>query len=294
LFTPGAIVLSAQSRRSVLQLFRFAKETFRARELLGNLTLRELRTQYRSTALGWLWSLMNPLFSAAILSLAFAVLFKAKATASTSSGLQNFGVFLLCGLLPWSAFTGGVSRGIGAIVGNAGIIKKVSFTRHLLVTATVLSGFVTLAIELSVLTVVLTLLGNPPFKTLPIVLLLMVFFFMFVLGMALALSAINVYLRDTSYLISLVFQAWFYLTPIVYPLTFLGERTELFGLSVPLRAIVQANPATRFVIAFRAALYDVDAVSARSMLSMALVGIASLAIGATVFQKLQGRFAEEL
>jgi ABC-type polysaccharide/polyol phosphate export permease len=265
-----------------------------SRELLSNLTLRELRTQYRSTALGWLWSMMNPLFSAAILSLAFAVLFKARAPLSTSSGLQNFAVFLLCGLLPWNAFVGGVSRGIGAIVGNAGIIKKVSFTRHLLVTSTVLSGFVTLAIELSVLSVVLTVLGNPPFKLIPVVLLLMVFFFMFVLGVALALAAINVYLRDTSYLVSLVFQAWFYLTPIVYPLTFLGKRTTLLGTEVPLRAIVEANPATRFVIGFRAALYDVDAVSFRSMLSMGIVGLVSLAIGSAVFAKLQGRFAEEL
>jgi ABC-type polysaccharide/polyol phosphate export permease len=275
-------------------LIRWAKQTFAARELLANLTLRELRTQYRSTALGWLWSMMNPLFSAAILTLAFAVIFGSTAPASRASGLRNFALFLLCALLPWNAFVGGVSRGIGTLVGNAGIIKKVSFTRHLLVTATVTSAFVTLGIELSVLSVVLTAFGNAPFKTLPIVLVLLLFFWCFVLGISLALAAINVYLRDTSYLVTLAFQAWFYVTPIIYPITFLKARTNVFGHAVPLRSIVQANPVTRFVIAFRAALYDVAYVSARSLLSMAVVGVVTLAIGASVFQRLQGRFAEEL
>ncbi len=237
---------------------------------------------------------MNPLFSAAILTLAFAVIFGAKAPPSRASGLENFALFLLCGLLPWNAFVGGVTRGIGAVVGNASIIKKVSFTRHLLVTATVTSTFVTLLIELLVLSAVLTAFGNAPFQTLPIVLVLVILFWAFVLGVSLALSAINVYLRDTSYLITLIFQAWFYVTPVIYPLTFLRERTNIFGVAVPLRSIVQANPVSRFVIAFRAAFYDVAYVSAKSLASMALVSFVTLAIGATVFQRLQGRFAEEL
>ncbi len=239
--------------------------------------------------------MMNPLFSAAIFTLAFSVLFDQKAPPSLASGTRNFAVFLLCALLPWNAFVGGVSRGIGVIIGNAGIIKKVSFTRHLLVTATVTSAFVTLAIELTVLSAFLTVLGNAPFKTIPVVLLLLLFFWWFVLGVALALSAINVYLRDTSYLITLIFQGWFYITPIVYPITFVKDRKlELFGVSIPIQAIVEANPATRFVIAFRAAFYDVALVSPLSIASMALIGMVSLAIGTSVFQRLQGRFAEEL
>ena len=238
--------------------------------------------------------MMNPLFSAAILTLAFSVIFGSKAPASRASGLANFALFLLCGLLPWNAFVSGVTRGIGTVVGNAGIIKKVSFTRHLLVTATVTSAFATLAIELSVLSVVLTAFGNAPFKTLPVVLLLLVFFWGFVLGVSLMLAAVNVYLRDTSYLVTLLFQAWFYVTPIIYPITFLQSKTNVFGHAVPLRSIVTANPVTRFVIAFRAALYDVAFVSIRSLVSMAIVAVATLAIGTTVFQRLQGRFAEEL
>jgi len=96
-------------------------DVYKSRELLWNLTLRELRTKYRRSFLGWGWSMLNPLVTVAIYGFVFGTLFAATAPVGVPSGLTGFAYFLLCGLLPWNFFALVNNLGLGSISGNAGL-----------------------------------------------------------------------------------------------------------------------------------------------------------------------------
>jgi len=130
------------------------------RDLLLNLTLRELRGKYKRSVLGWAWSLLNPLASMIIYTIVFAVILRIKVNPGDPSGLHVFALFLLCGLLPWNFIANAMTGGVEALVSNANLIRKVYFPREILVAATVGSFFITLMIEMSVLCAALLIAGK--------------------------------------------------------------------------------------------------------------------------------------
>ena len=264
------------------------------RELLANLTLRELRGKYKRSILGWGWSLLNPLASMCIYTIVFAVILKIEVDPGAPSGLDVFALFLLCGLLPWAFFANSLSGGVESLVSNANLIRQVWFPRQVLVSATVGSFLITLLIEMSVLCVALLIAGNMVLPWLVPALALIVVLAAFALGIALVLSVANVYFRDARHLISIVLQVWFYLTPIVYPLSLVPEESDLLGWDFPTRDFIELNPMTRFVEAFRDLLYDLRWPSAGTLAYVTVWAVASLAVGAWVFTRAEGRLAEEL
>src|SRR3954447_12513749 len=130
------------------------------RDLTVNLTLRELRSRYKRSVLGWTWSLLNPLATVLIYSLVFSYFLKVVPPVGKPSGLHSFALFLLCGLIPWNLFQNGTTQGLGSLVANGNLIKKVFFPRELLVFSSISSLVVTMLIELSVLGVILLFFGN--------------------------------------------------------------------------------------------------------------------------------------
>src|SRR5687768_12833191 len=126
-------------------------ELVSSRELMANLTLRELRGKYKRSALGWGWSLLNPLLATAIYTVVFRLFLRIDPPVGDPSGLTSFALFLLCGLLPWNFLSNGLTGSIGSLVANGNLIKKVWFPREILVAASVVSWDVSLAIELVVL-----------------------------------------------------------------------------------------------------------------------------------------------
>ncbi len=263
-------------------------------ELLGNLTLRELRSKYKRSALGWAWSLLNPLATLLIFSLVFRFFMRVQLPPSETSGLQNYALFLSCGLLPWNYFTNSVSGSIGTLVGNANLIKKTYFPRELLVFSNVASWNVSLLIEMGILLLVFLAFGNMVLPWIPALLVLIVLLTLFVAGLSLIFSVLNVFFRDVQHLVGIVFQAWLYLTPVIYPITLIPESHVLFGVDLPLRRIWELNPMARFVGAFRDVLYDLRWPELNDIGYLALVSVATFFIGLTVFNRLSGRLAEEL
>ena len=266
-------------------------ELSRHRELLTNLTLRELRGKYKRSILGWGWSLLNPIAQMGIYSLVFSFFLKVEPPVGDPSGLHVFAFFLLCGLLPWTFLASGLTAGMDALLANANLVKKVWFPRELLVTAVVGAWGVSFLIELGVLTAVLLVAGNMAIPWLIPVLVTVVVQTAFVLGLSLALSVWSVYLRDLKYLVTIALQMWFYATPIVYPVTVvedaLADRPVLLDL-------YRLNPMTRFAEVYRDLLYSLRFPPLATCLYLLGWAVAAMAVGMAAFRRLDGRLAEEL
>ena len=264
-----------------------------SRELLSNLVARELKGKYKRSALGWIWSLVNPLATMAIFTVVFRVFLRVPPPVGDPSGLTNFAVFLLCGLLPWNLLSAGMVNAAGSLVGNAAVIKKVWFPRETIVVASVLALDVTFLIELAVLAVALLIVGNMVLPWLPVVIVLVALLSLFVLGLSLALAVLNVYFRDVQYLLGIAMQIWFYATPIIYPIS-LVESADFGRWERLVLTLYNLNPMVHFVGAFRDCLYDLRFPSLTEWAVMVGVTLASLAAGIATFRKFTPRLAEEL
>jgi lipopolysaccharide transport system permease protein len=272
-------------------------ELARSRELLANLTLRDVRSRYKRTVLGNLWSLVNPLAAMLIYTIVFGFFLKVTPDKGDPSGLNIFALWLLCGLLPWTFLSVGIAAGMNALIVNANLVLKVYLPRAALVMSAVLAVGVTFLIEMAVLAVVLMGFGANSLVFVPMALGLVVLLLAFALGLALLLSIANVYFRDTQHFIAIFLQMWFYLTPILYPLSYVRDKQdelEAEGRSYPLVTLFKLNPMEHFVTAFRNLLYDNRMPSTVDLGVCALSAALAVCLGLYVFDRYEGRLAEEL
>ena len=261
-----------------------------SRELLSNLTLRELRGKYKRSVLGWAWSLLNPLATMLVFSLVFGKILTGNVAPPTGGGRKGvFALYLMCALLPWNFFANVTSSGLGTLVAQGGLVRKVWFPREILILANTASMIVQFGIEMLLLVVGLLLFGNMALPWIPLALLLMTLLALFANGVALTLSAINVYFRDAGYLWAILVQLLFFLTPIVYPPKLAEQHLPPWAVR-----LYQANPMAVFTRAFRAALYELRFPSVWQFLYMVVAALASTVFGLFVFARLSPRFAEEL
>ena len=265
-----------------------------SRELMLSLTRRELRGKFKRSLLGWSWSLVNPLATMVIFTVVFGVFLRVTTPAGSPSGLSNFALFLLCGLLPWNFLANGSNGSMGALVNNSNLIKKVYFPREVLVGAIIASSGVAFLIEMAVLTVALLVVGNFVLPWLIPALGLAVIQAVFVTGIGLMLSVVNVYFRDLQHLVGIGLQFWFYSTPIVYPLEVVPQRAELLGVDVPVRMLYELNPMVRFVEAYRDCLYHLRFPPLADTIYLIAVSVVVLSLGLFVFRRLEPKLAEEL
>jgi len=235
-------------------------EIWRSRELLHNLTNREVRGKYRRTALGQLWSLANPIAAIVIYTFIFSFIFRLPAQVGDPSGLDTYALWLVCGLLPWLFFNRVLTLGTDALVANAGLIQKVYFPRIVLPLSLANATFFTWVLEMGVLAIALSLLGSFVLPWIPLIALFMIIFALFSVGLAMVFSIINVYFRDLAYLLTIVLQFWFYLTPILYPVDLVVTQSDrlggLLGTPITLLDLYTLNPVEGFIEIFRNLLYD--------------------------------------
>ena len=262
-----------------------------SRELLINLTLRELRGKYKRSLLGWSWSLLNPLATMLVFTVVFRFFLRIDFPPGDPSGLHSFAFALVIGLLPWNFLSNGINGSMTALIGNANLIKKVYFPREVLVMANVASWVVSLLIELSVLAVALMIVGNFVAPWLVPVLVIVAIQTVFVIGIGLALSVLNVYFRDVAHLVGILLQVWFYATPIVYPIGFVQEATKNLGWAMTLYRL---NPMVRFVEAYQDCLYHLRLPTVANVAYLLAAATAALLVGLLVFLRLEPKLAEEL
>ena len=273
-------------------------EIWGSRELLQNLTNREVRGKYRRTALGQLWSLANPIAAIVIYTFIFSFIFRLPAQVGDPSGLNNYALWLVCGLLPWLFFNRVLALGTDSLVSNAGLIQKVYFPRIVLPLALTNATFFTWALEMGVLVLALSLLGAFVLPWIPLVVVFMVVFAVFSVGLGMIFSIINVYFRDLAYLLTIVLQFWFYLTPILYPIELVVTQSEqlglLLGTPLTLLDVYSLNPVQGFIEIFRNLLYDNRMPELATVVVALGWAIVAFVAGAWMYAKKEKQLAELL
>ena len=276
-----------------------------SRELLANLTQREIKGKYKRTALGQLWSLANPIATMIIYTAVFSIILRVPPGVGDPSGLEVFALFLMCGLLPWNFFANVVTGGMNSLTGNENLIRKVSFPRVALVISQAASSAYNWLWEMGVLVIAIFIVGSldgaPGISRVllfvPGVIVMMAILAVFALGVAMALSVANVYFRDTQYLVGIVFQIWFYLTPILYPIEMVSSLPLMTAdrfAGVSLLDLYLLNPMAEYVEAFRALLYDNRLPDAGNVLMCVAWAVVAFFAGYRIFKAHEKGLAEAL
>lgn len=281
---------SHKTRRSLGLLGRFGL-LMRYRELLLNLVRREIRGRYRASALGFLWSMLTPILYLAVFYVVFNIFLR--------GGIPYFPVFLLSGLLPWTLFASALSAGTSSVVGNAPLLKKVFFPREVLPLASIGAALFHFVLQMGVLIGFLVIFRYEFVdKYLLLVPVALFVELLLLAGLTLMLSAITVYLRDVQHFLELALLAWFWLTPIIYPVVLVFEKLSVRGMF----GLYLLNPMTPIVLTFQRAFYGrvpplLDVSFSWYLEKLAYVGLAGIALvflGQMVFVRLEGNFAEEI
>ncbi len=258
------------------------------RELIRNLVLRDLKVRYRNSLLGFLWSLANPLAMMAVFTVVFTFMMP-------NNSIPDFPVFVLCALLPWNCFRDSLMGTLNSIVGNASLIKRVYFPREVLPIATVLANLVNFALAMSVLFAMLIVFRVPLTRwalLLPLVVLTQL---MFTLGLGLMLATANVFYRDTAMIMDVVILAWFFITPIFYPISILPTQRLVLGLDLNIHRLTYIlNPMASIISTYRVILYHGAPPATDFFLRTFVSCLIVLVMGLFVFSHYSRVFAEEV
>jgi len=262
-------------------------------DLLMNLTLRDLRSKYKRSVLGWTWSVLNPLVAVVVYSAVFSIFLRIEPSVGDPSGLDSYAVFLLVTLLPWQFHVTSLTEANRSITANSSLITKIFFPRWVLPTSAVLARFLTLIVEMLVLLILIALWeGHIAFQWIPVVAALMILQLLFTIGLALMISAANVYFRDIQHFLMVALQPWMFLTPILYPLNLVPADKEFLGISY--RTLYQLNPMVSWAKAYRNVLYDLRFPSLERWLAILTATFVVLYLGFKIFNRLEPRMAEEV
>ena len=255
------------------------------RELLADFAWRELRARYKGSALGFAWNFLNPLLQLLVYWILFGVVLGTRPR--TETGEQPFAIFLFVGLLPWTFFSTSLILGAASIVANGAIVKKVRRPVQLLPAASVLSALVNFLLSLVVLFAVLALFGPRHPEGLVYLPLLILVELVLALGFAYLLAALDVFYRDVEHILAILLLAWYFLTPILFPISLVADRPrELLGLSL--------NPMTGIVVGFQRALLDGLPPDWGLLAWSGAVALVLFAIGFTYFRRAKDDFESAL
>lgn len=250
--------------------------------LLKELVRRDLQSRYRGSLFGFLWAFVHPLWQLALLWVVFSVILKVPLVGERTS---SFPVFLFSGLVPWLGFAESVQRAANTVVEHSGLVRKLLFPSELLVVSSVVSALVHQAVALGIFAVWQGVAGEPAWARLPWLLFGVAAQVALALGLGWAASALQVFFRDVAQALGIGLQAWFYLTPIVYPLSLIPER---------LRPWMSCNPMATTVQAYRTVLIGGPPPSPGAAIALGAMALVALGLGWGLFRRLRPAFADEL
>lgn len=244
-------------------------------DLLHNLVTRAIKQRYKRSVLGFAWTMLNPLITMVILSVVFSAVF--------GSIIPNYPLFVIIGLLAWNLFSLGSTQGLASVVDSGALIRKVAVPKEMFPLAAVGANLVNFLFSLIPLLLVILVMRVQitwaviwvPFGVLLIGL--------FTLGVALTLATLNVFFRDVRYFYEAALLAWFYGTPIFYPIEVLSPRA---------RAVLQWNPMYVLVDVFRTPIYGGTAPAWSSVAAASVEAVGMAIVGWMIFRRHQARFVD--
>jgi len=255
------------------QIKRSFQGFIKYRYLLGLRVKQEIQKKYKNSALGIVWSLLNPLLQMIVMTIVFSTIFNRQ--------IENFPLYMISGRLLFNFFADASTGSLTAIVNNAPLIQKVYFPKYILIASRVLSDFIIMLISMIDLALVMLILGAKItifFLYAPFFLILLA---IFVLGCSLIVSSLTVFFRDIEHLYGVLTMIIMYFSAIFYPDTIIPDKY---------RPILLFNPVFHYIAGFRHAIYYGTAPGIDNILYCTICSLVALMIGIWVFKKNQDRF----
>ena len=250
--------------------------------LMESLVSKELKVRYKRSVLGFAWFLLKPLFNMVVFSIVFTRILR------FGGSIEHYALFLLAGLLPWNFFSSSLISASGSLLDNQKLIRSIYFPRAALPVASILANLVHLFLALVVLEVVLVLFGHYPglsMLSLPAVLIL---FSLLTSGISLVISVGNVLYRDVAQIVEVFLLAWFYASPIIYPLS--GE----VPISPGIISIMKFNPVAGVMEIFHSLFHHGVWPPVWCWISLSVWALIFLLAGIIIFRKMESRVVKEL
>ena len=243
-------------------------ELVRYRELLYQLIARNIKTRYKRSALGIVWTMVHPLMMMVVLTLAFANVWKIS--------VPNFAVYVLSGLLLWNFFSQTTNSAMSELLWGSTLLHRIYIPRGIFAASALGTSLVNLALSLPALLAVMIFTGvtlKPALLFVPVAILLTS---AFVMGVGLILSTLVVYFADIYEMFQILLMSWFYLQPIMYPISIIPDS---------LRWLITINPIYHFLVIFRTPIYDGRMPSAREIGIALAIGAGTLVAGWLIFTR---------
>lgn len=253
------------------------------RELVVNLTIRDLKLKYKRSSLGVMWSLLNPLLMMVIYTAVFSVFLRA-------IKVPNYWALVLAGLLAWVFFANAVGSATTSFVHSSNLISKVYFPIEALPIASVLAQFVNFLISLVILVAVLLVAGVHPGPSIVLLPVIVAAELAFTIGLALLAATLTVYFRDLEHLIAIGLTAIFYLSPVLYPL----DAAALPHGAARYLPLLRLNPLSWFFSSYHDVLFYARWPDARFFGLMLVASVVAPLLGYLVFARLRWRLPEEV
>ena len=248
------------------------------RALIDQLVMRDIKTKYRRSVLGLLWTVLNPLLMMTVLSIVFSYFF------SRYGDVENFPVYLFTGRMLYDFLKASTTNAMKSVTGNAALLKKVYIPKYIFTFAKVTSCMVDMVLSMGALLIVMVVTRAPfywQFLLCPVVILQL---YIFCCGLGFLLAELTVFFRDIQYIYNAVLTAWLYLTPIMYPLDALKNVKPLVFL------IKGFNPLYYYVAQFRDLIYYGRLPGPRVFFGGWIIAFVMLGIGVWCFQKAKDKF----
>ncbi|MCX7918802.1 MAG: ABC transporter permease [bacterium] len=276
-------------------MLRLIQEMIVYRELLWSLVQRDLKARYKVATLGFLWSLIRPLFTMVILTIVFSKVFRFEIDMNVV-----YPLYLLCALLPWGFHVTGINNATHSLIANANLIKKVKLPREVFPLSAIIAELINLLLSFIILFIFLIIFRVPISWSIFWLPLLLLIHFIFITGLGLITASINVFFRDTAAILDAIMTAWFYLTPIFYPISLAKQH-----LSEPFYNLYLLNPLVPLITGYRKALlgneYNTMATFGPSFNEWVwflgitfAIALIILWFGIIIFRSLDSRFVDEL
>lgn len=261
-----------------LVVYIIMKDILLFSNMLTELIHRELRSKYKGSVLGFLWTYINPLCQIVVYAFFFSMIFR--------SGIECFYLYLIVSMFPWYFFSNGTLQGLGSVRFQGELVKKIYFPRQILPIVSVSVNLINMLISFVIVYSVLLVSGwgidwSIQIYIIPVILIE----YLFTLGLAFLLSAVEVYFRDIEHILSVIMMVWMYVTPMFYSISSVPEQyINMFKI----------NPMLYIVGMYQQILYYKTPPLKEYLLISLIISFCMLIIGWFVFGRLEKRFAEEL